>query len=180
MQKNFYKIVVTGPESTGKTVMAEALAAALSVAWIPEFARSYVAHLGRPYTRSDLKMIGLGQKNWEEWYIQRITPSQDRQILVFDTDWTVLQIWEQYRFQPIDGYEWKKGYGEAGPADLYLLCSPDFSWQPDPLREHPGERDILFQLYENLLRDCRAQFTTLAGSHEARLQTALAAIRELF
>lgn len=180
MQKDFLKIVVTGPESTGKTFMAEALAEALGVAWSPEFARYYVAHLGRPYERSDLRAIGLGQKIWEEWYAQQITKSSNQQILIFDTDWTVLQIWEQYRFQADDGFQWQKGYGKSEIADLYLLCAPDFSWQPDPLREHPDERDILFDLYENLLRELGARFTTLYGEHDIRLQTALAEIRELF
>ncbi len=189
-QKKFLKIVVTGPESSGKTDMAEALAESLGVAWSPEFARYYLAHLGRPYERNDLKMIGLGQKIWEDWFAGQIPKSPNPQILIADTDWTVLHIWELYRFEkeiprsplltPHSSLTWQKGYGEPTNADLYLLCAPDFPWQPDPLREHPGERDTLFVMYENLLRERGADFVALFGEHEARLQTALAAIRELF
>ncbi|HRI59347.1 MAG TPA: ATP-binding protein, partial [Saprospiraceae bacterium] len=166
------------PESTGKTAMAEALAQALGTLWVPEFARYYTGHLGRPYEHNDLKTIGLGQKAWEEWYAGQLNRSSNPNVLICDTDWTVLQIWEQYRFKVNDNYHWQQGYGAAENADLYFLCAPDFSWQPDPLREHPEERHTLFELYESLLRTCRANFITLSGTHETRLQTALPAIRK--
>jgi nicotinamide riboside kinase len=190
MQKKILKVVVTGPESTGKTAMANALAENLETLWSPEFARYYLAHLGRPYERNDLKNIGLGQKKWEEWYAHQIIESPNPQILISDTDWTVLHIWELYRYENETPHssllsshflmEWQKGYGEPSNADLYLLCAPDFPWQPDPLREHPEERDTLFSMYENLLRERAANFITLSGEHESRQQNALAAIRELF
>lgn len=183
MQKKFLKIVVTGPESSGKTAMAEALAESLKTVWSPEFARHYLAHLRRPYERNDLKMIGLGQKTWENWYAGRILKSPNPQILISDTDWTVLHIWEQFRFhanETLTTLEWQKGYGTPENADLYFLCAPDFPWQPDPLREHPDERDTLFIMYDNLLREIRAPYAVLSGSHELRLQTALSEIRQLF
>ncbi|MCW5921281.1 MAG: ATP-binding protein [Saprospiraceae bacterium] len=179
-KKNFLKVVVTGPESTGKTALAEALAQRLGVAWVPEFARYYVAHLGRPYRREDLKAIGLGQSVWEQWYALKFAEDSYANLLVCDTDWTVLHVWEEYRFRPDDAPEWQKGYGPAHLADLYLLCAPDFPWQPDPLREHPDERDALFDLYEELLHGRQANFITLTGGHEMRLQIALSAIRKLF
>lgn len=189
--KDFFKIVVTGPESTGKTALAEALAKRAGALWVPEFARYYVAHLGRPYERNDLKMIGLGQKMWEDWYAVFSDQSlPKRRALICDTDWTVLHIWEHYRFAqnridlplPNDAPTalWQTGYGSPDLADLYLLCRPDFPWQPDPLRENPDERDVLFNMYDRLLRGCNAKFIILSGDHEARLQTALAAVRELF
>jgi nicotinamide riboside kinase len=189
-QKNFIKIVVTGPESSGKTALAEAMANALGTVRSPEFARYYLAHLGRPYQRNDLKTIGWGQKIWENWYAQQLNNSTTQQFLVCDTDWTVLHIWETYRFENYDAHQspipnpqsliWQKGYGAFELADLYLLCAPDFPWQPDPLREHPEERDTLFVMYENLLRKREANFVTLFGEHGSRLQTALAAIHKLF
>lgn len=189
MQKKILKVVVTGPESTGKTAMAEALAESLQTLWSPEFARYYLAHLGRPYEHNDLKTIGLGQKKWEEGFAQQVAELPNQQVLISDTDWTVLHIWELYRFEkqtphsslltPHPLLSWQKGYGTPENADLYLLCTPDFPWQPDPLREHPEERDTLFNMYENLLRERQANFVALLGAHETRLQIALAAIREL-
>ncbi|MBL7797513.1 MAG: ATP-binding protein [Saprospiraceae bacterium] len=170
------KIVLTGPESSGKTALAEALALLLSAPCVPEFARYFAAHLGRPYQRADLQAIGRGQQAWEQWHAAAEPP-----ILVCDTDWTVLHVWEHYRFgAPPDGvWEWKKGYANPQPADLYLLCAPDFPWQPDPLREHPEERQILFAWYERLLIETGARYTILAGSHEQRLHTVLGELQKL-
>lgn len=173
-QKQYtFKIVLTGPESTGKTSLAALLAKRLGAAWVPEFARFYLAHLGRPYRRDDLQSIGRGQNAWNDWFL-----AKKPDFLVFDTDWTVLQIWEHYRFgRPEDGqWHWKKGYPNPQNADLYLLCAPDFPWAPDPLREHPDERDTLFNWYERLLRECGAPFLRVGGSLADRADIAISAI----
>lgn len=189
-KQHIFKIVLTGPESTGKTALAAALAAALRTVWAPEFARFYLAHLGRGCTREDLQAIGRGQRLWEQWY-----GGQAGRFLVCDTDWTVLQIWEHYRFggpryrfpkfeklrkSQISAWHWQKGYGPVVPADLYLLCAPDFPPEPDPLRENPDERDILFDWYEQLLKDTGANYMTLRGGHPVRLEQTLARLRKIF
>lgn len=172
-----FKIVLTGPESSGKTTLAEALAGALHTVCVPEFARSFLAHLGRPYLREDLRLIGRGQEAWEKWY-----NGSAGKALVCDTDWTVLQIWEHYRFGfPASGaWEWQKGYIQPRPADLYLLCAPDFPWEPDPLREHPAERGILFSWYQRLLMDSGAKFEVLYGRPEDRLEQAISVTHKFF
>jgi nicotinamide riboside kinase len=166
-----FKIVITGPESTGKTTLAQALARALQAPWAPEFARYYTAHLGRPYHRSDLRAIGRGQRLWERWYA-----AQSTGLLILDTDWTVLQIWESYRFAPAGPAAWREGYGEAAPADLYVLCTPDFPWAPDPLREHPEEQTALFDLYAQLLAGLPTPHIVVEGSPDARLKKVCRAI----
>lgn len=173
-QHNF-KIVLTGPESSGKTRLAGALAESLGTIWSPEFARFYLASLGRPYTREDLQTIGRGQRAWEQWHSE-----QAGTAWICDTDWTVLQVWEHYRFGPSETWHWQKGYGAPLPADLYLLCAPDFPPEPDPLRENPGERDHLFEWYWQLLHSKGLNYLVLRGEHERRLETALAEIRKLF
>ena len=92
----------------------------------------------------------------------------------------MLQVWEQYRFGVDSDFLWQEGYGIPQQADLYLLCAPDFPWQPDPLREHAEERDVLFGMYKQLLRDNNARFTVMQGDPGTRLQQALSVIAELF
>lgn len=163
------KIVVTGPESSGKTRLAGDLAACRACDWTPEFARYYLAHLGRPYGRADLRDIGRGQRLWEDWHGARA----GTRGWITDTDWTVLQIWEQFLFPDTGVWEWQKGYGVTENASLYLLCAPDFPWEPDPLREHPEAREELFGLYEALLQRSNASYIIMRGTPEERLQTAL-------
>ena len=167
--------MLTGPESSGKTQLASALASALGLYCVPEFARTYLAHLGRPYEREDLAPIARGQRAWERWYTEQSTRA-GHSALVLDTDWTVLHVWEWYKYAPTSPWTewvWPSGYGQPQLADWYGLCAPDFPWNPDPLREHPHERVTLFERYEALLKERGARYTILRGSHEARLAEAL-------
>lgn len=160
-------LVVTGPESTGKTALAEALGAALNTAVVPEFARYFLSHLGRPYARADLATIARGQRLWMEY-----AKKTAKNWLVVDTDWTVLHVWEHYKYRPAD-FMWPKGYGAPEAPYLYLLCSPDFPWAPDPLREHPEAREELFEWYRNVLRQTPSPVLELYGTHEQRLTKVL-------
>ena len=198
MKPDIIKIIVTGPESSGKTTLAAALTAELDTGYVPEFARTYLAHLGRPYERNDLKIIYLGQIAWEDWYAQQLHLST-APLLICDTDWTVIHVWEQYKFErkEFEVRSLKFEVGEPSSAGsrtsnfklqtsnplelqtLYFLCSPDIPWQPDPLREHPAEREVLFEMYEDLLRNIQARYVIMRGTPAQRLENALAAIREV-
>ncbi|MBK8194913.1 MAG: hypothetical protein IPK76_17495 [Lewinellaceae bacterium] len=107
-------------------------------------------------------------------------PEQARQnLLICDTDWTVLQVWEQYRFGVDSDFLWQEGYGIPQQADLYLLCAPDFPGSPIRCAS-AGGRDVLFGMYKQLLRDNNARFTVMQGDPGTRLQQALSVIAELF
>ena len=55
------KIVVIGPESTGKSTLCEQLADHYKTQWVPEFARNYLLEIRRPYTYDDLLYIAEAQ-----------------------------------------------------------------------------------------------------------------------
>lgn len=170
VKRSIQKIVVTGPESSGKTMLAQALAERLQTRWVPEFARFFVANMGRPYTHDDLAAIYQGQKNWETWFLQIIHRSPALPCLVCDTDWTVLRIWEQYGYPGVPSVLPASDVWEQANDTLYLLSTPDFPWQPDPLREHPEERWQLFELYRNLLEERQLPYLKVEGSLENRLE----------
>ena len=114
-----------------------------------------------------------GQKAWENWFIQKILPTTPLPCLVCDTDWTVLRIWEKYGYRAPSVLPQNDDWEQASDT-VYLLCSPDFPWQPDPLREHPEERWQLFELYRALLLERGLRFYVLKGSQEERLVAAVA------
>ncbi|MCC7245709.1 MAG: ATP-binding protein [Saprospiraceae bacterium] len=167
------KIVCTGPESSGKTTLAQALAGELHTLWAPEFARFYLSAQGPDYGFGALYYMMQGQLAWENWYYQ-MNQNHGRSWTVCDTDWTVFHIWEK----------WKYGTCRLTPIAqmpvkdrLYLLCQPDIAWEPDPLREHPEQRDALFRDYQRLLTDAGADFVIVKGEVKERLITALSEIR---
>lgn len=161
------KVVVAGPESSGKTTLAAALAERLGWACVPEFSRVYLQHLGREYVREDLPRIAAGQMAWEDWHAERA-----RAPIVCDTDLTVLHIWSLHKYgaaEPSIAENLRRR-----PADFYLLAAPDFEWQPDPLRENPHDRDVLFAKYEALLQELGVPFLVLTGDPATRLEAAVA------
>lgn len=60
------KIVIIGPESTGKSTLCDQLAQHYKTVWCPEFAREYLLQYGRNYTFEDLLKIAMGQIELEE------------------------------------------------------------------------------------------------------------------
>jgi len=164
-------IVLTGPESSGKTTLALALASAFDTCMVPEFSRHYLQFLRRAYEYKDLKAILAGQNAWQYWYQQHCK----KPVLICDTDWTVIHIWEHFKFGTKDVTKLEN------PTDntFYFLCTPDMPWAPDPLRENPSDRDALFALYHQLLLDMNANFCILRGTHAHRLSTAMDQISKI-
>jgi nicotinamide riboside kinase len=168
-KREILKIVLTGPESSGKSTLAAALAAALHAPLAPEFARYYLDGLKQPYTADEVDFMERGQQIWEHFYTSRAT-----KYVVLDTDWTVYYVWRTYTLQQVLELPKVKMDGV-----FYFLCQPDFPWQPDPLREHPDERSVLFDQYVQLLEAVQAPYVVLEGPPDTRLKKALEIIQKL-
>ena len=162
------KIVVTGPESTGKTTLTEALAANLDVPWIPEYARSYVEGLNRPYTYQDVETIARFQIRKEE----EMTLSSLNGILLMDTWLIMTKVW----FEVVYGSypDWIEQYISTSKIDLFLICKPDLPWIADPVRENGGEmRNILFGKYCREIDLHGFPWAIVEGTGEIRFRNAL-------
>lgn len=165
-------LVTTGPESSGKTMLATQLSEALQAPLVAEASRDYLTDLyrrkpGTRYTRQDLVEIARMQQAREQQAL-KLQP----EWLVCDTDLLVIVIWSEVRF------------GHCEPALLqmfedartstkrtYLLCDPGIPWQPDPLRENPQDREWLFGLYQHRLQQYpKRTWLTVSGDPQDRLQ----------
>lgn len=160
------KIVITGPESTGKTTLCKALAEKFETTWVPEYAREYIDRLDRPYDQSDLLLIAEGQAEAES----RAAESADG-ILFCDTNLLTIKIWSEYAYGFCDSrilalYDKQK-------CDYYLLTDIDLPWTADPQREHPNERDILFEKYRKEVEHSGVPFGVVSGSGEDRTAAAV-------
>ena len=166
------KIVIIGPESTGKTTLARQLAAHFEGEWVEEYAREYVGKLDRPYTESDLLLIAKGQWSREQEALQS-NPSW----LFCDTDLRVIKIWSQYKYGRTD--PWILQQIDRSECDLYLLKAIDLPWQKDPQREHPHQRQELFDIYYEEIRSSGIPYKLIEGEGDARFQMALQALTAL-
>ncbi|MFZ4543117.1 MAG: AAA family ATPase [Saprospiraceae bacterium] len=166
------KIAITGPESAGKTTLAQILALHYHTSWVPEFARDYLSKLNRPYTPEDLNIIAKGQLEAES----SLTSSSGA-ILICDTDMTVIKVWSEYRYGFCD--KLINDAFEKQHYELYLLCRPDFDWEPDPLRENPNDRELLFEKYESALLAKKVNYAIIEGTAVERIAQAIVAIDQL-
>lgn len=171
-QPDIKKVVIIGPECTGKSELSGYLAGEFDTVWVEEYAREYLHSLKRPYTAEDLVVIARGQLVHED-----ALASKANDVLICDTDLYVIKIWSTFK------------YGYCDPEilssiasrkyDLYLLSYIDIPWQFDPLREHPQEREILFELYLREMQNQPVPFTIIKGSREERRRRAKEAVTQL-
>jgi NadR type nicotinamide-nucleotide adenylyltransferase len=166
------KIVVIGPESTGKSTLCEQLAAKFKTEWVPEFARHYLLTLGRPYDYDDLLIIARGQLEQED----RIVSALQRPVLFIDTDMYVMKVWCEFVFGKCHAFILdeivKRKY------DTYLLCNTDLPWVADELREYPDpvSRQRLYHMYRDLMINQTTPWVDITGSYEERVQKAEAIV----
>ncbi|MGI9543852.1 MAG: AAA family ATPase [Cyclobacteriaceae bacterium] len=171
-RRSLKKIVLIGPESTGKTTLARKLAKHYGTTWVPEYAREFLNALDRPYQKSDLLEIAKGQLEQEDE-----ATSSAKGILICDTNLWVLKVWSEYKYGSC--HSWIEEQINQRFYDYYLLTNIDIVWQADPQREHPDQREGLFQIYHQHLSNQAVPFEILNGNLEVRFQRAITLIDSL-
>jgi len=134
---NLQKIVVLGPESTGKSTLSEALAKHYGVVDCKEYARQYLHENGTKYNFEDLLTIAKGQLTLEEEAIQKAEQQlidRSKNKIVIDTNMYVMKVWCEYVFNNCHTYILDEIHKRE--YDLYLLCDIDLVWTPDEMREY--------------------------------------------
>lgn len=165
------RIIVTGPESTGKTELCRYLSGKLDGTGIPEYAREYIAGLKRKYTYRDVEHIAEIQRD----AYNRVSTA-DLPVF-FDTHLILTKVWFSHVFKRIP--DWIDEEIGRTSHDLYLLCEPDIPWVADPLRENGGEmREVLFKRYETEIRQLGARYEKISGTGDKRIVNALRAVEE--
>ena len=173
MTPSLLRVVLIGPECTGKTVLAQALARRYGVPWSPEFARAFVDAVRRPLTGADVEPIARGQIANEDEAAARAT-----RLLLLDTDLvsTVVYSCHYNGFCP----GWIEQAARARLGDLYLLHHVDTPWLEDGnQREAPDRRVELFGRFRGTLNRMGALIIDIRGSWEEREAAAAAAIDRL-
>jgi NadR type nicotinamide-nucleotide adenylyltransferase len=165
------KVVILGPESTGKSTLSQQLAEHYNTIYCPEFAREYLAGTNNKYNYSDLLNIAMGQVSLEDKLLQHA-----RDIYFIDTDMYVMRVWCEVVFQ--DCHKWILKQIADRDYDLHLLCDVDLPWVPDPLREYPDVkiRQQHFRMYQDALINHGGRWAVVSGTFSERLQTAISLV----
>jgi NadR type nicotinamide-nucleotide adenylyltransferase len=175
------KIVIIGPESTGKSTLSRQLATHYKTLWTAEFAREYLLKNGSAYTYDDLLVIAKGQIQLEEAGLLNVAAlSPNNPFLFIDTDMYVMKVWCEFVFNKC--HQWILDQIAQRKYDLYLLCNTDIPWVKDALREYPDHetRQVLFNMYKDLLVNQQVPWRLISGNQEMRLYNAIGFINEQF
>ncbi len=151
------KIIVTGPESSGKTTLCKALSKHYNLPFTKEFAREYLTDLGKNYLQEDLLKIATGQLENEQIIIN------NQQISLHDTDLITLKIWSDYKYGNCNNWILEQIEKQKVENRFYLLCKPDLKWDYDPLRENPTNRNELLEVYKQELENLGHKFLIIKG-----------------
>ena len=187
------RIVIIGPESTGKSTLCEQLAAHYHTDWVPEFAREYLTTHGTAYRYEDLLTIAKGQIALEDRMADQLlashgpAPRQSVQsgqttrdkLLFIDTDLYVMKVWSEFVFGKCDA--WVLEQILVRQYDGYLLCRTDLPWMADELREYPDPvtREKLFHIYKDCLINQNTPWSEIGGQAGQRLEEAIRAVDKL-
>lgn len=168
------RIVIFGAESTGKSTLAEQLAAHFGEPWVPEYVREFWDAHGGVITADDLGTIARRQMETEDAAAKRA-----KRVLFCDTDLLTNVLWADLLY---DGKcpDWMRTEAEARCRRyaLYLLCDTDIEFATDPQRSFPDAagREMCRRLWRETLVSRGLPFVDISGSQKERLRLALAAV----
>lgn len=166
------KIVLCGPESTGKSHLGKKLAADLNIPYVNEFARTFLEENGNVY---DQEVLGVIWRKHLEHQKQE-TPGGSKTVLL-DTDLLNFYIWYDERYKHIPS-ALASAMGEERDH-RYLVCYPDIPWEADLLRENPHDRLRLFDRYIKTLEFLNRPFEVVMETSLSRYENALNAYNKL-
>jgi nicotinamide riboside kinase len=183
MEENFkqqptevIKIALYGPESTGKTTLAQQLAAAFNTLWVPEFARDYLQkkwdatqQICQP---EDLLPIAIGQIQQENEALAKAN-----QYLFCDTNLLVTKVFSELYYGSCDPI--LATAAQNHNYDLVFLTDVDFPWEKDDLRDKPENRQETLAVYEQALKENNKPYIKISGNKEERLTKAIQIIKDL-
>ena len=174
---NIIKVVLFGPESTGKTTLSKHLARHYNTVWAPEYAREYLQNKWnnerKTCENSDLIPIAIGQMKLENELAKKAY-----KILICDTDLLETKVYSEVFYGGFVDEKLEEA-SAINKYDLYLLTYIDTPWEKDDLRDRPEERLEMFNAFESALKKYKRPYITLKGDKTTRLKTAIEAIDEI-
>lgn len=174
---NIVRIVLFGPESTGKTTLSRHLARHYNTVWVREYAREYLQDKWNNERKTcenlDLIPIAIGQMKLEN----ELAKKADR-VLICDTDLLETKVYSEEFYGGFVNPDLEEA-AKTNQYDLYLLTYIDTPWEKDDLRDRPEQRLEMFNAFENALIKYNRPYILLKGDKTTRLETAVKAIDKI-
>ncbi|WP_299106541.1 ATP-binding protein [uncultured Tenacibaculum sp.] len=174
---NLVKVVLFGPESTGKTTLSRQLARHYNTVWAPEFARDYLQEKWNNERticeEKDILPIAKGQMQLEN----DLAKKADK-VLICDTDLLETKVYsEEYYGGFVDPLLDEAAVENS--YDIYFLTYIDTPWEEDDLRDRPEQRLEMFNAFEKALKKYNRPYVLLKGDKQTRLKKAISIIDDL-
>lgn len=176
IQTSCKRVVLIGPESTGKTTLAKELAKQFDTAWVSEYLREFAQNKLKSQDKeiriTDNYTIVQNQLNLENEALKKAN-----KVLICDTNFLETMFYSHLYFGEVsDFFEFCL---KNLKYDLYLLTNIDIVWQPDDVRDKPFDRKKHYDYFKNRIIDLNLPFVKIFGDRVQREQKAVLAIKEL-
>ena len=174
---NLVKVVLFGPESTGKTTLSKKLATYYNTTWVSEYAREFLQNKWnreqKVCEKTDLLPIAEGQMK-----LENKEAKSANKVLICDTNLLETKVYSEEYY---NGFVDPK-LNEAALNnfyDLYLLTYIDVPWEADNLRDRPNQRQEIFETFENTLKKYKKPYILIKGSLDMRFKKSVEYIDKL-
>ncbi|MEP6873099.1 MAG: ATP-binding protein [Burkholderiales bacterium] len=169
-------VALLGAESTGKTTLAQVLAATLAnadrrVAFVPEYLREFCERHGRTPRQDEQAHIADEQT-------RRIAlAGRTHDLVIADTTALMIAVYSDIVFGDTSLYASAEA-AHRGACRLTLLTALDLPWQADGLqRDGPHVREPVDALVRAALARAGTPYSVVFGQGESRVQAALASVQ---
>lgn len=170
--KSPLRIAIFGPESTGKTRLAEKLAAHFSAPLVAEYAREFWDIHG-VITLEDIPGIAR-----EQWRREDEAAARAERLVICDTEALTTMLWSDLLYGTCPDDIRRGVEVRARNYALYLLLDIDVPWTSDPQRCFPDEADRgkCLKVWHGALERRQLPYQWIRGDWSQREQAAIAAV----
>jgi len=179
------RVAVYGPESTGKTMLAERLAAHFNAPLVPEYARERWDEQGA-LGLEDMAPIAREQWRREAEAVHRCHVLSDRdallgRLVICDTEALTTMLWSDLLYGTTPDEVRRGAEKRCRDYELYLLLDIDVPFAPDPQRcfPDPADREKCMRVWRGALESRHLPYVLIRGDWPAREAAAISAVAEL-
>lgn len=149
------KVIINGPESSGKTTLCEYLVKKLDAGYIQEYPRIYLEMTDGAYDQEDLLIMANDIDDL-------ISELDDDRLWIIDTNNINIKIWYKYKYGDMPSELVNMNDNQEA---IHLICKPDIAWEDDPLRENPEDRIEIFDMYRKYMYESENKYHIIEGEN---------------